>query len=935
MPSCSKNQCNQRLLALLAPFVLAGSVSAAPVVPGVERLPAAKRAEAAFAGEILIGELACTQCHAGDEGNARIWTKTAPDLSQVGSRVTPQYLTEFLTHTHNTKPGTTMPNIFHSSDPTARDGAVDYLTHFLTSLGGPIAPSVSGGTPELVETGKALFHSVGCVACHGPQDEAAEGNFKPLGNLAKKTTVDQLMAFLKNPHQARPGGRMPSLYLSDDETRALSVYLLREQLENPQSQSAPPATQPGLHVDYFELRRIRRVPNFENLEPLKSDAVETITTSVPFKRRGDNYALRFTGQITVPETAEYQFATVSDDGSLLFINGTKVVDNDGDHGMRPRSGNISLEAGTHSFELGYYNGGGGGDLRVAWRYGDDPGEWAPIPAGVFTRSGGEPMIPLHSIDFAVDASKATIGRRMFQAMRCASCHDLEGTPALSNAKPLADLDLDSRDGCLSTSIRKGLPDYQLTDTQREQIRTALSDRSSFQTALSAHQEVRKTLATFNCYACHERDGIGGPSDAVAATYFQSVGDIDLGEEGKIPPTLNNAGAKLKPAAIESIISSQKLHVRHYMQTRMPNFGIDNVKHFAEHVIAADEAPASDPNPPFGEEEAETGRRLVGVTGLACITCHRIGGQNALAIQGIDLATVYDRINPSWFESFLLRPAAYNKDTRMPQFWPDGESPFPDILDGNTEKQIETIWTYLSLRNSAPPPEGIVLAGDVGMELTPLSAPIVHRTFMEDVGPRAILTGFPEKLSTAFDANVIRLAKVWRGRFFDHSGVESGRTDRFLAPLSEDVLDLPAGPAFARLDSPNAAWPTPEKTSRNIGGRFLGYQLGKDRRPTFRYRLGEVTIQEKPEPRLRPGGATLQRTFTIEGNTADGLYFIAGEADSITDQGGLSYKLGDSATISLQGSPTPRPQIRSVGDVQQLLVPIAADNNTSLTQTIEW
>ena len=134
---------------------------------------------------------------------------------------------------------------------------------------------------------------------------------------------------------------------------------------------------------------------------------------------------------------------------------------------------------------------------------------------------------------------------------------------------------------------------------------------------------------------------------------------------------------------------------------------------------------------------------------------------------------------------------------MPQFFPDGQSPFIDILGGNTKRQIEAMWSYLSLKNSLQLPEGIVPVGEVAMELIPMNTPIVHRTFMDEVGPRSILTGFPEKLNTAFDANVVRLAKVWRGRFFDHSGVESGRTDRFLKPLGEDILDLPPGPA--RLD----------------------------------------------------------------------------------------------------------------------------------------
>jgi hypothetical protein len=78
-------------------------------------------------------------------------------------------------------------------------------------------------------------------------------------------------------------------------------------------------------------------------------------------------------------------------------------------------------------------------------------------------------------------------------------------------------------------------------------------------------------------------------------------------------------------------------------------------------------------------------------------------------------------------------------------------------------------------------------------------------------------------------NVVRMAKVWRGRFFDHSGVQSGRTDTFLDALGTDVLELPSGPAFAFLDAPQTAWPQPELTSRNTGGTIQGLFSGPGNR----------------------------------------------------------------------------------------------------------
>ena len=924
----------QRVGVPLATFALLLGVTtagfAAPVIPGVARLAEASEGDDVLAGEILLGELACTQCHQAPQ-NQDIWTKTPPDLSQVGARVTPHYLTRFITAPHSTKPGTTMPNIFHSSAPAARDGAVDFLTHYLVSLGGPIAPAQIGGSEQAIARGEELFNSIGCVACHGPQSDV-EGPFKPLGDLAQKTTVDALAAFLMNPHEIRPSGRMPALWLKDDEAQAISVYLLRAQLDNPQSATSAPATLPGLNVDYFEVDGVDALPDFSQLIPQQQGSVEAISLNTPFKRRANNFLLRFHGYLNIEEAGEYRFSTNSDDGSWILLDGKVIVENGGIHPMRRRSQTVKLSPGPHRFEVVYYDGGGQTGLQVSVRKASVRGRRGPgIDPNLLSRTGGAPMIPLGTAPFTVDRQKAQMGQRMFQAMRCASCHNVDGIPQTTSAKPLAALNLQSQDGCLSPSIRKGLPDYQLTDSQKRQIVAAL-EANQGNLASDSKRQVTKTLATFNCYACHQREGIGGPNDELALNYFNSVGEIDLGEEAKIPPTLNHTGAKLKSSALKSILSEQDLHVRHYMRTRMPNFGLENLQPFLAHIGPADGLSSPEPNPEFDPELATLGRKFAGTSGFVCITCHRINGQNALSIQGIDLATVYDRVNPGWFEAFLLEPARFNKDTRMPQFFPEGKSPFEDIHGGDPRIQISALWHYLSLKSSLVLPGGITRPGDVAMELIPDDKPIVHRTFMEDVGPRAILTGFPENLNVAFDANVIRLAKAWRGRFFDHAGVQSGRTHDFFGPLGDDVIDLPPGPSFATLANRAQEWPAAEQNSRNLGGRFQGYQLGDDRRPTFRYRLDETTIHEKPEPELKAGGASLRRSFKIQ-DVPSNLYFLAGQGSSIQKIDENTYVV-DKLRIQLTGQPAPVPFVRENQGTQQLIVPLT-QGDAELTQSIEW
>ncbi|GHT82609.1 alpha-1 2-mannosidase [Bacteroidia bacterium] len=53
--------------------------------------------------------------------------------------------------------------------------------------------------------------------------------------------------------------------------------------------------------------------------------------SIKGAKQGDHFAFIFDGIIEVPEDGIYAFMTKTDDGSVLYINGKKVVNNDGSH----------------------------------------------------------------------------------------------------------------------------------------------------------------------------------------------------------------------------------------------------------------------------------------------------------------------------------------------------------------------------------------------------------------------------------------------------------------------------------------------------------------------------------------------------------------------------------------------------------------------------
>jgi hypothetical protein len=84
--------------------------------------------------------------------------------------------------------------------------------------------------------------------------------------------------------------------------------------------------------------------------------------------RGDYYAHKFIGYVFAPEDGTYTFATDSDDGSDLSINGTVVCSFYGCHGTGGwHTGTISLTKGWHEFIYYQSENTGGAAWRAGWQ----------------------------------------------------------------------------------------------------------------------------------------------------------------------------------------------------------------------------------------------------------------------------------------------------------------------------------------------------------------------------------------------------------------------------------------------------------------------------------------------------------------------------------------------------------------------------------------
>lgn len=904
------------------------------------------------AGEILLGELNCLACHTAAVGiKARLSPRQAPVLGANGTAITPQYLRAFLADPQTEKPGSTMPDLLHAMDASTKSETVEALVHYLMSIRSTNASAPTGADQVKMQQGQLLFHQIGCVACHAPQEPASTLRSKPdaeaapphadrsgdtlalqtssipLGHLAKKMTVEALKKFLMDPVKVRPSGRMPSFSLSENEATALAIYLLREQAPGMYDPAAPLQKIKGLKYEYFEARFSGDTPNFEALRPRSSGFVDGF--SLGPRRRNNNMGFRFTGLINIPSEGDYTFFSESDDGSRVYIGNELVVKNDGQHAMTEAQGKIHLKSGEHPIMVTYFNGGAEWGLKVSFQ---GPGvAKQEIPTAALSHLG-QPMIPIGGEKFAVDVAKADKGKELFSALGCAACHQVSETAVASriNAKPLAALNAQEIGGCLGDRVRNGVPQFHLSDAQRQALKTVLANQSKLSQTLDAKTEVARTLTALNCLACHSRDGVGGPNP-MRAEYFTTVGDADLGDEGRIPPHLSGVGTKLRRDWIQEVLFN-KGTVRPYMATRMPQFGKSNIEHLMSAFEKADGAGPAETTPENSARLAKFGHKLVGREGLTCIACHTFAQFKSLGVPAMDMTQMAKRLKKDWFRRYLLDPASLRPGTRMPTFWPEGVAANKDILGGNTAQQIEAIWAFLSKGREADVPDGLIQAK---MEIVVGNEAIIYRNFIEGAGARGIAVGYPEKANLAFDAANLRLAMIWQGAFIDASRHRSDRGAGNTPPLGNNMFRMPPGAPFAVLDDAQTAWPN--AVGKKADYQMHGYRLDQKRRPTFLYSFKDIQIEDYPVAAAGEIDPTFTRTLTLHsGRAIQNLWFRAAAASKIEAKTDGEFLVDGKLSLKFKIQGGAKPLIRQNGGQSELLVPVQFQGNEArLVEEIIW
>ena len=323
----------------------------------------------------------------------------------------------------------------------------------------------------------------------------------------------------------------------------------------------------------------------------------------------------------------------------------------------------------------------------------------------------------------------------------------------------------------------------------------------------------------------------------------------------------------------------------------------------------------------------------------CVQCHPLRGDALPGVVGTDLEGIAARVQPQWFHDFLLDPGKLKPRTRMPTFFPNGKSHNPTILNGNADRQVAAMWAYLKNADKLELPPKIQKARSQNYELIPQDRPMVLRTFMKEAGTHAIAVGFSEQVHFAFDAEQVRLAVAWQGRFLDAQGTWFVRFAPPADPLGEKQIRFPPGVPFVLLkevSGKNNELSKLDFDAKKAGYRFQGYRLDKSGVPTFLYRFGRFDIEDRIKPEA---DRTLVRRLSIIDRTPEEppatLWFRGHFGKSLKHDGPFAYTNDAGVSMTVPKGLKHAGKLEAREDGTHWIVPLKVEQKEMIEVRYQW
>lgn len=121
---------------------------------------------------------------------------------------------------------------------------------------------------------------------------------------------------------------------------------------------------------------------------------------------GDGFCIRWTGTLNVDKPGDYTFYLDTDDGSRMWVDGSKIIENWGHHAPVEKTAAMKLEKGPHEVRVDYYEDYGWASAHLEWS-GPSISRTHDIPVRPLPAAVGEPSFFVRQTDPAGNISVFT------------------------------------------------------------------------------------------------------------------------------------------------------------------------------------------------------------------------------------------------------------------------------------------------------------------------------------------------------------------------------------------------------------------------------------------------------------------------------------------------------------------------------------------------
>lgn len=600
------------------------------------------KAEKHNASVQMIKSAGCYGCHR-IEGWDHI-RKPAPSLKKIKGKLTRDWVLKWVANPKSFNDHARMPAPFFQSNVEGNEEFIGYqkaevnaLVDYVWNLADTYTPNVHLGLGN-AERGKELFGTVGCLGCHQVSDferqRGTYGQAPDLSTVGSKVSKDWLVSWLKNPRHYWAETTMPSLRLADSEISDLAAFLMSK--KNPEFEAAAPV-QTDLDTQKKVLRMYyMRDPKMAPATSAKVDkAIAELQPHQVTEKLGQ-FAMSRYGCFGCHEIKGYE--TTQGIGAELTEWASKLT-NKLDFGLLPIERTHYSWLDTKLTDTRIYDKGIVKeylDLLRMPQFGFNEHERKTIITDVLGFTA-QRVAPPASKSLSAKEAMMEDGLRVVHKYNCQGCHIVE-------------------------QMWQSLPDDHPMREAHEKEKHALEGR-------------------------------------ILAYYPE---DETFG-----PPPLATEGSRVWPNFAYNFVNNPAWEkLRPKLKVRMPTFQMSNEE---VNKIVTYWANFGGVDIPYSEqktitmtpENRQAAQQLFNK--LQCANCHAVGqalSASELADTGSskglapDLTLAYGRLRKEWIVELLKDPGKMIPGARMPGFWPEMNSPAPEILKGDSQKQMEVLADYV-------------------------------------------------------------------------------------------------------------------------------------------------------------------------------------------------------------------------------------------------